>query len=110
MCIVRRCWQHSTNVMFVRWETAQAGRAALAGAGRGASAAGGSACATFSRQAVARRGYGEAPVLHPLDRDERVGQLLDQSGLALHQNHFETIVVIQMHVQRGEHRVVIMML
>ena len=42
------------------------------------------------------------PVLYTLGGDQRVGDLLHRSRLTAHHQHLQAIVMIQMHVQRGE--------
>jgi len=49
-------------------------------------------------------------VLNTLDSNQSVRHLLHQASLPLDQNYFETVVVIQMYMQRRKHSGVIMML
>ena len=41
-------------------------------------------------------------MLHPFGGDEFVGDLLDASGMAAHNQHLEAVVVVQVHMNRGD--------
>lgn len=45
-----------------------------------------------------RHSHHEAAVLHTLEADEQVGEVLDASGLAVHNQNFETGIVVEMRM------------
>jgi hypothetical protein len=58
----------------------------------------------------ARGGKHEPAVLDALCCDQRIGELLNQCRLAAHQDHFQTVVVIEMDVNARHDRIVVLML
>lgn len=55
-------------------------------------------------------GNGQLPVSHPFHADERVGDAADVGRLAADDNNLETVVVVEVDVKRGQHRVVMFVL
>ncbi len=49
-------------------------------------------------------------MLHALGRDQALGHLLHLARLAAHHEHLETVIVVKVHVQRGEDLVEMMVL
>ncbi len=44
----------------------------------------------------------QLPVLHALDRYQRVGHLLDIRSLAFYHQHFKTMIVVEMDMHSGQ--------
>src|ERR1017187_2978567 len=57
-----------------------------------------------------RRGDGQPAVLHALSADQYVGHFPYFRRLAFYHQHLQTIIVIEMHVQGGEDRMVVIVL
>ena len=49
-------------------------------------------------------------MFHALGRDEFVRNAFDQGGFAAHGENFHAVVVVQMHVQRGDDDVMVVVL
>jgi len=49
-------------------------------------------------------------MLHPFGGDEFVGDLLDSSSMAAHDQHLEAVVVVQVHMNRGDNQLRVVVL
>ena len=58
--------------------------------------------ADLSWQVVAGRCNGKLPVLHAMGRNKFVGDFLDQTRLAAHNQHLQAIVVVEMDMDSGD--------
>ena len=61
-------------------------------------------------QVVPGRCNGELPVLHTIGRDKLVGDFLNQTRLAAHDQHLQAIMVIEMDMDSGDNDFVMVVL
>jgi len=53
-------------------------------------------------QVAPRTGHGQTAELHAARGDEAIGQTLEGAGLPARHEHFKAVMVIEMHVERGD--------